>query len=79
MQERTQYNVSEQWWEYKSQGILWECVMDSMNNEMTSKDPVVLWEMEHPVVFTMEEISMKDIFSKSPTYHTEHQNCKGCH
>jgi hypothetical protein len=53
--------MARNWREYKSEAILGERVVDAMDHEVASENPFVLGNVVHPVVFSVEEETMKHI------------------
>ncbi len=63
-------------WEDKSQTVHWECVVDSVKDEVEGEQWAEVWK---PVVFTVEEKTVEHVFAEGPIKNAEKETqCEGC-
>lgn len=66
MDEEGVENVARNGRKNKSQAVAREGMMDAVDHKVAGEDPLALRRVVHPVVLSMEEESVKDVFSKRP-------------
>jgi hypothetical protein len=70
-EEYVEDDVSKDNWEDQTQSFLWEGMVDAVHEEVNGED---FWVIREPVVFGMEEKSMKKVLSKGPRKESDYKD-----